>query len=53
MGHDELTNTNTADLIRLAEKISVQQIDDLFRTWIYTTGKPVVWAVQPVVDLAL
>ncbi|MEU8981738.1 M1 family metallopeptidase [Streptomyces sp. NPDC058251] len=35
-------NANTADFIRLAEKISGQQLDDLFQTWIYTTGKPVV-----------
>ncbi|WP_435220681.1 M1 family metallopeptidase [Streptomyces sp. Tue6028] len=35
-------NANTADFVRLAEKISGQQLDDLFQTWIYTTGKPVV-----------
>ncbi|MFI6489717.1 M1 family metallopeptidase [Streptomyces sp. NPDC050564] len=35
-------NANTADFIRLAEKISGRQLDDLFQTWIYTTGKPVV-----------
>lgn len=35
-------NANTADFVKLAEKISGQQLDDLFQTWIYTTGKPVV-----------
>ncbi|WP_028805302.1 M1 family metallopeptidase [Streptomyces sp. 142MFCol3.1] len=34
-------NANTADFVRLAEKISGQRLDDLFQTWIYTTGKPV------------
>ncbi|MEU6381579.1 M1 family metallopeptidase [Streptomyces sp. NPDC046909] len=33
-------NANTADFIRLAEKISGQQLDDLFQTWLFTTGKP-------------
>ncbi|WP_369262403.1 M1 family metallopeptidase [Streptomyces sp. R35] len=33
-------NANTAEFIQLAEKISGQQLDDLFQTWIYTTGKP-------------
>jgi aminopeptidase N len=35
-------NASTADFIKLAEKISGQQLDDLFQTWIYTTGKPTV-----------
>ncbi|MFF4018444.1 M1 family metallopeptidase [Streptomyces sp. NPDC001843] len=33
-------NADTADFIRLAEKISGQRLDDLFRTWLFTTGKP-------------
>ncbi|MFD5077236.1 M1 family metallopeptidase [Streptomyces sp. NPDC058371] len=35
-------NANSADFIALAEKISGQQLDDLFQTWLYTTGKPTV-----------
>ncbi|GAV45492.1 M1 family metallopeptidase [Streptomyces acidiscabies] len=33
-------NANTAEFIALAEKISGQQLDDLFQTWLFTTGKP-------------
>ncbi|MFF2125771.1 M1 family metallopeptidase [Streptomyces olivochromogenes] len=33
-------NADTADFIRLAERISGQQLDDLFQTWLFTTGKP-------------
>ncbi|MCX4765130.1 M1 family metallopeptidase [Streptomyces sp. NBC_01275] len=33
-------NADTADFIRLAEKTSGQQLDDLFQTWLFTTGKP-------------
>ncbi|MFF1453360.1 M1 family metallopeptidase [Streptomyces sp. NPDC058274] len=33
-------NANSADFIALAEKVSGQQLDDLFQTWLYTTGKP-------------
>ncbi|MEV7032127.1 M1 family metallopeptidase [Streptomyces sp. NPDC093272] len=33
-------NADTADFIRLAEKISGQQLDDLFQTWLFTPGKP-------------
>ncbi|MEU9978959.1 M1 family metallopeptidase [Streptomyces sp. NPDC051014] len=33
-------NADTADFIRLAEKISGRQLDDLFRTWLFTPGKP-------------
>ena len=33
-------NANTADFIHLAERISGQQLDDLFQTWLFTTGKP-------------
>ncbi|MFF5142363.1 M1 family metallopeptidase [Streptomyces sp. NPDC013157] len=33
-------NADTADFVRLAEKVSGQQLDDLFQTWLFTTGKP-------------
>ncbi|WP_329123170.1 M1 family metallopeptidase [Streptomyces sp. NBC_01465] len=33
-------NGTTEEFIALAEKISHQQLDDLFAKWIYTTGKP-------------
>jgi aminopeptidase N len=33
-------NADTDDFIRLAEKISGKQLDDLFQTWLFTTGKP-------------
>ncbi|MFI7504937.1 M1 family metallopeptidase [Streptomyces sp. NPDC049687] len=33
-------NAETADFIRLAERISGRQLDDLFETWLFTTGKP-------------
>ncbi|MEU8712949.1 M1 family metallopeptidase [Streptomyces sp. NPDC048663] len=33
-------NADTADFIRLAEKISGRQLDDLFQTWLFTPGKP-------------
>ncbi|BCL27628.1 M1 family metallopeptidase [Streptomyces aurantiacus] len=33
-------NADTADFVRLAEKVSGQQLDDLFRTWLSTKGKP-------------
>ncbi|KUJ40201.1 Aminopeptidase N [Streptomyces sp. MBT84] len=33
-------NANTDDFMRLAEKISGQQLDDLFQKWLFTTGKP-------------
>jgi aminopeptidase N len=32
---------STADLIRLTEQISGEQLDGLFETWLYTAGKPV------------
>ncbi|MFE0516027.1 M1 family metallopeptidase [Streptomyces sp. NPDC058964] len=35
-------NADTADFIRLAERISGRQLDDLFRTWLLTTGKPAI-----------
>ncbi|MFJ7901603.1 M1 family metallopeptidase [Streptomyces sp. NPDC096198] len=33
-------NADTADFIRLAEKISGQQLDDLFQQWLYTGARP-------------
>ncbi|MEV6836492.1 M1 family metallopeptidase [Streptomyces sp. NPDC051133] len=33
-------NADTADFIRLAERVSGRQLDDLFDTWLFTTGKP-------------
>ncbi|MFJ4717207.1 M1 family metallopeptidase [Streptomyces sp. NPDC088785] len=33
-------NASTADFIALAERVSGRQLDDLFDTWLFTTGKP-------------
>ncbi|MFD9098388.1 M1 family metallopeptidase [Streptomyces collinus] len=33
-------NADTADFVRLAERVSGRKLDDLFRTWLFTTGKP-------------
>ncbi|GGS13954.1 peptidase [Streptomyces humidus] len=33
-------NADTDDFVRLAERISGRQLDDLFRTWLFTPGKP-------------
>ncbi|MGW2714774.1 M1 family metallopeptidase [Streptomyces sp. NPDC001356] len=33
-------NADTADFIRLAERVSGQQLGDLFDTWLFTPGKP-------------
>ncbi|WP_030667536.1 M1 family metallopeptidase [Streptomyces cellulosae] len=33
-------NADTDDFVRLAERISGKQLDDLFQTWLFTTGKP-------------
>jgi aminopeptidase N len=33
-------NADTADFIRLAERISGRQLGDLFDTWLFTPGKP-------------
>ncbi|HEV2779512.1 MAG TPA: M1 family metallopeptidase [Actinophytocola sp.] len=33
-------NVTTADLVALSEKISGQQLDELFETWVFTPGKP-------------
>lgn len=35
-------NAETAEFIALAEKISGQQLDELFNTWLFTPGKPAV-----------
>jgi aminopeptidase N len=34
------STATTAEFIALAERISGQQLDDLFTTWLYTKGKP-------------
>ncbi|MEV4759969.1 M1 family metallopeptidase [Micromonospora sp. NPDC049559] len=36
-------NVSTSDFVRLAEKISRQQLNGFFRTWLYTPGKPTTW----------
>lgn len=33
-------NANTADFVRLAEKVSGQHLDAFFQKWLFTTGKP-------------
>ncbi|MEV0125217.1 M1 family metallopeptidase [Streptomyces sp. NPDC050703] len=33
-------NVSTADFVRLAERVSGEQLDELFRTWLFTRGKP-------------
>ena len=33
-------NVTTRQFIRLAERISGEQLDDLFQTWLYTPGRP-------------
>ncbi|MGW1589107.1 M1 family metallopeptidase [Streptomyces sp. NPDC002386] len=33
-------NADTADFVRLAERISGQRLGDLFDPWLYTTGRP-------------
>ncbi|MET8245960.1 M1 family metallopeptidase [Streptomyces sp. NPDC005202] len=33
-------NANTADFVRLAEKVSGRKLGDLFQEWLFTTGKP-------------
>ncbi|GIH09739.1 peptidase [Rhizocola hellebori] len=33
-------NVSTSDFIAFAEKVSGQQLDDLFQVWVYTSGKP-------------
>ena len=36
-------NANTRQFIALAEKISGQDLDAFFQTWIYKPGKPTTW----------
>ena len=36
-------NANTAQFIALAEKVSGQDLDAFFQTWLYTAGKPTSW----------
>ncbi len=38
-------NGTTGQFIALAERISGQQLDDLFQTWLFTAGKPALDAV--------
>jgi aminopeptidase N len=38
-------NGTTDQFIALAERISGQQLDDLFQTWLFTAGKPALDAV--------
>ena len=33
----------TEQFIDLAERISGQELDDFFQTWLYTTTKPTTW----------
>jgi aminopeptidase N len=33
-------NVSTSDFVAFAERVSRQQLDDLFTKWIYTSGKP-------------
>ncbi|MDX2594573.1 M1 family metallopeptidase [Streptomyces sp. WI03-4A] len=33
-------NADTADFVRLAERASGRKLDDFFRAWLFTTGKP-------------
>ena len=33
-------NVTTAEFIGLAERVSGQQLDDLFQTWLFTAGRP-------------
>ncbi|MGL5865863.1 MAG: M1 family metallopeptidase, partial [Dermatophilaceae bacterium] len=37
---DENRPATTAQFVALAEKVSGQQLDGLFQTWLYTAGKP-------------
>jgi aminopeptidase N len=39
-GRDQNRPVTTADFIDLAERVSSRQLDDLFKTWLYTPGKP-------------
>ena len=35
-------NVTTADFIALSERVSGQQLDDLFDAWLYEEGRPAV-----------
>ena len=37
------SDASTKDFINLAERVSHQQLDDFFTTWLYTGCKPVTW----------
>jgi aminopeptidase N len=37
------SDATTADFITLAERVSSQQLDDFFQTWLYTDTKPATW----------
>jgi aminopeptidase N len=39
-GENKYGNATTADFIALAERKSGMQLDDFFRLWLYTAGKP-------------
>jgi aminopeptidase N len=39
-------DANTAEFIALAEKISGQQLDELFQAWLYTPSKPAIEGVS-------
>jgi aminopeptidase N len=39
-GRDPHSPATTADLQALAERVSGEELDALFQTWLYTTGKP-------------
>jgi aminopeptidase N len=36
-------NVTTADLIRLSERISGQELDEFFNVWLFQPGKPTTW----------
>jgi aminopeptidase N len=38
-------NGTTAQFVALAERVSGEQLDGLFRTWLFTAGKPALAAV--------
>ena len=37
------SDASTQDFIAMAERVSRQQLDDFFTTWLYTDTKPVTW----------
>ncbi|MCW2904333.1 MAG: Peptidase rane alanine aminopeptidase [Streptosporangiaceae bacterium] len=40
-------NASVAEFIDLAERISGKRLDELFRTWLYTSGRPAVGPAAP------